>query len=273
MEHYNNVDRGIWWKEIMKLCFVSVLWRNHCNRESACCFWCVIGTIRVAVCNRIFPRSSWLVSDSKFAAKGGRRKKRRTKLREAEGEIFVTLPQPLSWLNEFTCLLIPLERWITSTLFGIVPVIPFICILIKYSAYSCSDRVGRFSVFSFDPWCDLLTVIIPRPEIFANNSIWIAYLFSSLIASNSVEDCLQTPIPMCSTSSMWCFMIRNGCGGYLVSVWQDSFKRTTFKWCWNCIVFVQFWDLFESLPLIIFGKEMHPASSEEEEWPEGECWC
>ena len=69
--------------------------------------WYVTGTIRVAVCNRIFTRSSWLVSGSKFAAKGGRRKKRRTKLREA-GEGYLRL-------NEFTCLLIPLERWIAST--------------------------------------------------------------------------------------------------------------------------------------------------------------
>ena len=47
--------------------------------------WYATGTILVAVCNRIFTRSSWLVSVSKFAAKGGRRKKRRTKLREAGG--------------------------------------------------------------------------------------------------------------------------------------------------------------------------------------------
>ena len=59
--------------------------------------WYVTGTIRVAVCNRIFTRSSWLVSGSKFAAKGGRRKKRRTKLREAGGRgIFETPPPPLS---------------------------------------------------------------------------------------------------------------------------------------------------------------------------------
>ena len=53
--------------------------------------WYVTGTIRVAVCNRIFTRSSWLVSGSKFAAKGGRRKKRRTKLREA-GEGYLRHP-------------------------------------------------------------------------------------------------------------------------------------------------------------------------------------
>ena len=81
--------------------------------------WYVTGTIRVAVCNGIFTRSSWLVSGSKFAAKSGRRKKRRTKLRGA-GEGYLRF-------NEFTCLLIPLERWITSTRLvggrGIVPVI------------------------------------------------------------------------------------------------------------------------------------------------------
>ena len=81
--------------------------------------WYVTGTIRVAVCNRIFTRSLWLVSGSKFAAKGGRRKKRRTKSREAGGGgIFETPPRPVSWLNEFTCLLIPLERWITSAFWG-----------------------------------------------------------------------------------------------------------------------------------------------------------
>ena len=89
--------------------------------------WYVTGTIRVAVCNRIFTRSSWLVSGSKFAAKGGRRKKRRTKLREAGEGYFETPPPPVSWLNEFTCLLIPLERWITlgggGGGRGIVPVI------------------------------------------------------------------------------------------------------------------------------------------------------
>ena len=53
--------------------------------------WYVTGTIRVAVCNRIFTRSSWLVSGSKFAVKGGRRKKRRTKLREA-GEGYLRHP-------------------------------------------------------------------------------------------------------------------------------------------------------------------------------------
>ena len=53
--------------------------------------WYVTGTILVAVCNRIFTRSSWLVSGSKFAAKGGRRKKRRTKLREA-GEGYLRHP-------------------------------------------------------------------------------------------------------------------------------------------------------------------------------------
>ena len=71
-------------------------------------------------------------------------------------------------------------------------------------------------------------------------------------------------------------MIRNGYGGYLVSVWLDSFKRTTFTWCWNCIVFVQFWDFFESLPFIIFRKEVYAASSAEGEWTEGwggRCWC
>ena len=64
-------------------------------------------------------------------------------------------------------------------------------------------------------------------------------------------------------------MIRNGYGGYLVSVWLDSFKRTTFTWCWNCIVFVQFWDFFESLPFIIFRKEVYAASSGEGEWTGG----
>ena len=69
-------------------------------------------------------------------------------------------------------------------------------------------------------------------------------------------------------------MIRNGYGGYLVSVWLDSFKRTTFTWCWNCIVFVQFWNFFESLPFIIFRKEVYAASSAEGEWTEGgRCWC
>ena len=72
-------------------------------------------------------------------------------------------------------------------------------------------------------------------------------------------------------------MIRNGYGRYLVSVWLDSFKRTTFTWCWNCIVFVQFWDFFESLPFIIFRKEVYAASSAEGEWTGdeggGRCWC
>ena len=86
MEHYNSAHPGIWWKENR-----FSPWRNHCIRESACCFWYVTGTIRVAVCNRIFTISSWLVLGSKFAAKGGRRKKRRTKLREA-GEGYLRHP-------------------------------------------------------------------------------------------------------------------------------------------------------------------------------------
>ena len=112
--------------------------------------WYVTGTIRVAVCNRIFTRSSWLVSGSKFATKGGRRKKRRTKLRGA-GEGYLRL-------NEFTCLLIPLERWITSVDpacggGGIVPVIGLGLGLGLGLFCLYLIRVGRFSVVSFDQ-CD-----------------------------------------------------------------------------------------------------------------------
>ena len=40
-----------------------------------------------------------------------------------------------------------------------------------------------------------------------------------------MEDCLQTSSLM-RISSKWCFMIRKGYGGYLVSVWLNSFKKS-----------------------------------------------
>ena len=91
--------------------------------------WYVTGTIRVAVCNRIFTRASWfqVLSLPQKAEEERREGQNREKL---GGGIFETPPPPVSWLNEFTCLLIPLERWITSTFWGggeggreVVPVI------------------------------------------------------------------------------------------------------------------------------------------------------